>query len=317
MNLIAKLSTMMILLLLPAVGYARCNFVDGITSEVSVEVNFGNIIVQRDAAVGTVIGTANTGDFNNGRSIAGCDVPWTFAWEIRQWRTLSSSGNNIYNTNIPGVGIRLVMGTSGRHLPFQIDFPALNYPILSNVRVELIKTGNISGGTLTPGMLAQAVIVNQFPMANIRLTGTNTVSAAACSVTTPGVNVAMGDHDKREFRGLGTGTGTGWTRFNISLNCNRNARINVRIDATPDPINRPGVMRLDRAPGNMAATGVGIELWYQHINVPVQFGQERFYYQSPSGGNEIVQLQARYYQTGATITAGKANATATFTLTYK
>ncbi|MFB1416115.1 fimbrial protein [Klebsiella michiganensis] len=32
---------------------------------------------------------------------------------------------------------------------------------------------------------------------------------------------------------------------------------------------------------------------------------------------ETVQLKARYYQTASAVTTGPANATATFTLTYK
>ncbi|XQK62274.1 fimbrial protein [Escherichia coli] len=108
-----------------------------------------------------------------------------------------------------------------------------------------------------------------------------------------------------------------WQAFNIGLDCDKSARINVQIDAVQDPSNVAGVMKLDSAPGDMAATGIGVQLFFAPDNSAVQFGQSRYYYTSPNGGTETVQLKARYYQTAATITAGVANATATFTLTYK
>ena len=39
---------------------------------------------------------------------------------------------------------------------------------------ELIKTGDITSGTLTDGTLARASVVNQFYFANVTLNGTNT-----------------------------------------------------------------------------------------------------------------------------------------------
>jgi type 1 fimbria pilin len=158
-------------------------------------------------------------------------------------------------------------------------------------------------------------VVNQFYLANVTLNGTNTVTSAACNVTAQDVNVPLGQRKKSEF--AGPGSATGWTAFNIVLDCNKSARINVRIDAEQDPSNVAGVMKLDSAPGDMAATGVGIQLYFRPDNSAVQFGQSRYYYTSPSGGSEIVPLKARYYQTLGTMTAGTANGTATFTLSYK
>ncbi|GGA09183.1 hypothetical protein GCM10011408_33290 [Dyella caseinilytica] len=66
------------------------------------------------------------------------------------------------------------------------------------------------------------------------------------------------------------------------------------------------------------ATGIGIQL-ANSSGTPVQFNTA-----TPSGltlnqtssANYTISLQARYYQTGASITAGAANATATVTLSY-
>ncbi|HHT5262069.1 fimbrial protein [Klebsiella michiganensis] len=295
---------------------ASCSFASGVSGEIPGYVSFGNVAVQRDAAVGSVIATATTGAYNGGNSIAGCTEAWTYRWELSKWGTLSTLGGNIYNTNVPGVGIRLTNSSSGKVLPYDQSVSAnTNIFIGGNgIKAELIKTGDITGGTLDTGMLARASVANQFYFANATLNGTNTITSESCSVTTNPVNVPLGDHDKSEFSG--PGTATAWQTFNINLSCVQGARINVRIDATADSdAGVPGVIKLDSDLVN--ASGVGVQVWYRYEDSPVQFGQERYYYTSPSGGNEYVQLQARYYQTTQNVTAGKANATATFTLSYK
>lgn len=295
---------------------ASCRFANGVTAEIPGYISFGNVSVQRDAPVGSIIATATTGAYNGGNTIAGCDTSWTFRWELSKWSTLSSQGNKVYNTNVSGVGLRMTAVVSGNVLPYDATLKANNYATIpgDGIKAELIKTGDITGGTLDTGVLARASVINQFYIANVTLNGTNTITSESCSVTTNPVNVPLGDHDKSEFNG--PGTGTAWQTFNINLSCVQGARINVRIDATADSdAGVPGVIKLDSDPVN--ASGVGVQLWYRYEDSPVQFGQERYYYTSPSGGNEYVQLQARYYQTTQSITAGKANATATFTLTYK
>lgn len=295
---------------------ASCGFASGVSSEVPGYLSFGNVAVQRDVPVGSVIATATTGAYNGGNNIAGCSEAWTYRWELSKWGTLSSLGSNIYNTNLSGVGIRLTNTASGKMLPYDQSTGANVYIFIggNGIKAELIKTGEITSGTLDTGMLARASVANQFYLANVTLNGTNTITSESCSVTTNPVNVPLGDHDKSEFSG--PGSATAWQTFNINLSCIQGARINVRIDATADSdAGVPGVIKLDSDPVN--ASGVGVQLWYRYEDSPVQLGQERYYYTSPSGGNEYVQLQARYYQTTQSITAGKANATATFTLTYK
>lgn len=215
-----------------------------------------------------------------------------------------------------GVGLRLSFASTGRVLPYEISYPYsaggtwLSIPG-DGIKGELIKTGDITSGALTGSVLARASVVNQFYFANVTLNGTNTVKSEACTVTTPSVDVPMGDHDKSEFSGAGSSTD--WVSFDIGLSCDVGARINVRIDATADAsAGSQGVMLIDSG----GASGVGIQLHYRPDDAAVQYGQERFYWQSVYG-DEIVQLKARYYQTAGSITPGAANGTATFTLSYK
>ena len=296
---------------------ATCSFYGGVTSEVSGYLNFGNVVIQRDAQVGSTIATAITGAYNNGDGIAGCKrEAWSARWELTQWGTLSGYGNGVYNTNLPGVGLRLSAASTGTTLPYETSYAynAGGTWVSSpgdGIKGDLIKTGDITSGTLTDGVLARASVVNQFYFANVTLNGTNTVKSEACTVTTPSVDVPMGDHDKSEFSGAGSSTD--WVSFDIGLSCDVGARINVRIDATADAsAGSQGVMLIDSG----GASGVGIQLHYRPDDTAVQYGQERFYWQSVYG-DEIVQLKARYYQTAGSITPGAANGTATFTLSYK
>ncbi len=313
----------LLLLLIVAVSplaEASCSFYSGVSGEVPGYLNFGNVIVQRDTPLGSVLATTVTGAYNNGNAIAGCTrEAWTARWELTQWGTLSGYGNGVYNTNLAGVGLRLTTAQSGKVLPYEASYPYdaggswASIPG-DGIKGELIKTGDITSGTLTDGVLARASVVNQFYFANITLNGTNTVTSAACSVTSVDEPVQLGDHNKRDFSAVGYTTD--WKAFNIVLDCNKSAHIYVQIDATKDASNAPGVMALDTESGG-TATGVGVQLYFAPDNSAAQFGQVKDYYTSPNGGMETVQLKARYYQTASAVTAGSANATATFTLTYK
>lgn len=141
---------------------------------------------------------------------------------------------------------------------------------------ELIKTGDITGGTLNTGMLARASVANQFYFANVTLNGTNTITSESCTVTTNPVNVSLDSHDKDEFSGVGTTT----TRktFDIGLNCNKGARINVRIDPAAGAVdNMTDVMKLDDAGSGTTASGVGVQLWFRpNGGSAVKFGGRHF-----------------------------------------
>ncbi|BFO08947.1 hypothetical protein GGER_14570 [Serratia rubidaea] len=67
------------------------------------------------------------------------------------------------------------------------------------------------------------------------------------------------------------------------------------------------------APGG-TASGVGIQLL--HNNTPVKFGTLLPVANTVVSGPITIPLVARYYQTASAITAGQANGTATFTMTY-
>jgi type 1 fimbria pilin len=225
---------------------------------------------------------------------------------------------SVDSTPLPGNWTGIASGQSQVYIMTISHSVGYHPSINAQARIRLIKTGDITPGTLSGlagrflagtrenGQWSVEVPVNLTPAQ---------ITTVACTVDTPDVNVLLDQHAKSEFSGQGSATQ--WKAFNIDLDCDKSARINVRIDATQDPSNVAGVIKLDSAPGDMAATGVGVQLYFAPDNSAVQLGQSKFYYTSPNGGPETVQLKARYYQTLPAITAGTANATATFTLSYK
>lgn len=302
--------------LFSSVTLAECRFTNGVSAEVTGAITFGEVVVQRDAPIGSVIATTTTGPYNGGNPIAGCTEDWLYRWELSKWNSLSSLSNNIYSTNVPGVGLRLTNTAAKEMIPYSRQLAADVYIAIpgDGIKAELIKTGNIADGVLDAGTLARVSIVGDFYFANLVLIGTNTVRTESCTVTTPAVDVILDKHDKKEFSGIGSGSA--WKEFNIELTCQQGARINIRIDALADlDTNVAGVIKLDN--DAISARGVGVQVRYRKDESPVNLGLEKYYQISSTGGSEQIQLQARYYQTLETITPGKANATATFTLSYK
>lgn len=133
----------------------------------------------------------------------------------------------------------------------------------------------------------------------------------SCTVSTETLTVQMGDVQKTIFTGKGaTSPDKG---FNLSLHCNANTKVYTTVSGTADASNTQGVLAL--ATGTGTATGVGVQIVYS--NQPVQLGTLMHLQDVITESDISVPFQARYYQTGATVTGGQANSTATFTMTYQ
>ena len=300
---------------LPQAAIASCNFAGGVTSELSKTVNFGKVTVQRDSPVGTVLASQTTGAYNGGTLFFGCTTDWAYRWESSMWPTLSSYGNGVYNTNIAGIGVRITNLTSNKVMPYDQPVNASTYIYISDVKAELIKTkaGAVGAGTLLNGTLSRASIINQFYTANIALTGTNTIVPVACSVTNTSIAVPMGDVPRTAFTGVGSSSPE--KPFSIPLNCDATTRVNITLDGTRHSSGVVGVLALDPSAGSSVASGVGLQLLFK--SAPVALGTPLAVGTVATDGAYSIPFTARYYQTGATIVAGKANSTATFTMTYQ
>jgi type 1 fimbria pilin len=126
--------------------------------------------------------------------------------------------------------------------------------------------------------------------------------------------VMLGSVPITGFKGVGSTSGQ--RAFKIVLNCRagQNAKntVHLRLDALEVP-NHEGVLQIAQGGGN-SASGVGIQLLDNHAKA-VTFGEDVQVGPSMDGTYEL-PYTARYFQTGA-VMPGRADGTATFTVSYK
>ncbi|ATA20562.1 MAG: fimbrial protein [Gibbsiella quercinecans] len=306
-------------------GYAgdslAANCTTGTATPLNQSVNFGSVLVQRDAAVGSVIATANT--TNTSQQVAVCTVSTYVRKFVLAYGSGTALGNNIYPTNLAGVGIRVNRAGTYYANPAQpINYSAsstLSIVDAATVTLELIKTGPITSGALATGTAAKMQFMTSsgsyFDGLVTNITG-GSVKAVACSVNNTNITVNMGDVKKQLFTGVGSTPAEGSKNFSVDLNCDASTKVNIQIDGTKDTSNAQGVLALSSAAGSSsAATGVGIQLLYN--SSPITLGTAFSAGTVSTAGAFSIPMVARYYQTLATITPGVANGNATFTMTYR
>lgn len=146
------LNTMLLLCLLAAGSIARAGTCTTITPQLST-LSVGTINVQRDAPVGTVVfsGAASA----TGSYLTGCTNPLMLGFSMRyNSATLSSYGNHVYNTNVSGIGIRFSSNGYFENPSNTFSYNAqTSYVDWYGGRIELVVTGPVSSGALTPGVI--------------------------------------------------------------------------------------------------------------------------------------------------------------------
>jgi len=299
---------------------AACAFPAG-SSEQRTSFNMGTRTVQRDTPAGTVLAEVKVAEGALDQKVTCTAGTWTYTMGELKFPTLSAYGNGVYDTNIQGVGIRLYSHSQGdaskRTLPYSGSFT--NPPITSvwtrNGRsVQLVKTSSdsVGAGAISTGTLIRMYMASspRVYYATMTLTG-GTIVRAACTVTTTSIPVPLGDKMTSEFTGVGYTSKN--TSFSIPLNCSANTRVKVTIDGTADPSGVKGVIALSPSASETVAKGVGVQILYN--NAPITLGSLITVGTAGNGAYNI-PLIGRYYQTAAKVIGGKANATATFTMTY-
>ncbi|QMV52641.1 fimbrial protein [Ewingella americana] len=298
------------LLLISKTALADCSLATENTKKtITNNVTFGNVIVQRDTPVGSVIASENSGEYNNGKNLFLCSEAWVLSAEIMRFTTISSYGNKVYNTNIPGVGIKIA-GTNYT-APYTLNFIE-NQPVFATGwTVSLIKTstGSVGAGTLTTGDIFQ-IHPQPDPSYNVKIAiaGSTTITPVACSVNNTVINVSLDDAVIADFKGVGSTAKP--KDFNIDLDCDSGTNIKMQLDG--NSAGPAGVLSLNA--GEHQASGIGIQVL--NGTTPVVLGNQLDLGTAGKTGDMQIPLVAQYYQTDASIVAGLTNATATFTMVY-
>ncbi|WP_288791376.1 fimbrial protein, partial [uncultured Enterobacter sp.] len=186
-------------------------------------------------------------------------------------------------------------------------------------KIELVVTGPVSSGSLTPGVVGVVTLQGSDGIYRDGLTvqlTSGTINALACTVNTPQLTFPIGDIPASAFGSVVGTTPTGAQNTqNLGLTCAAGTNINVSLSGiqNPDSANT-SVMALTGQGNAGTAKGVGVQLIYN--GTPLVMNSRLFLRQS-AGGQETLPLTARYYQTLTRVESGSANASATLNLTYQ
>ncbi|AMP16315.1 fimbrial protein [Collimonas pratensis] len=293
-----------------APAQAACTLLNGWSNKAGNIAFTPTISVPASTAVGTVLDTKSVTLTPNGQYIT-CDTVTNFAGAF--YGTTSGTAA-ISPTNVAGVGARITFTNGGtpRGIPFALNNTAAGTYSMTNAiwKIELIKTGPITGGTMATGAYAGYGAGGSFFSTFLNVTGGGHIVPATCSVTDTSITVPMGSVNQSEFGGVGTSAGT--RNFSVPLDCAAGTKVSITLTGTPDSSGIPGVLALSPSTGTVAQ-GVGLQLL--HNNVPVTFDAPIDAGTAASAGAYNIPFVARYYRTAA-IWPGLANSSATFTMTY-
>lgn len=319
-------------------AYAACTPSSGFKSQ-DVSMAVGRVVVRPSDAVGQVLRKATFPISNNG-SQYNCDngSPSTINAVLSQNYPLSPVGISIYNTNIPGIGIRLyreaeTASNFSGYYPYTRTLQRnTNYTLANGYFVvEIIKTAPTTGsGTLVPGQYSSYYLTGQ--NAKPFLTSTvygNAITIASSSCEIQGnINkvVQLPTVNKADFKGIGSTQGEQTFDLNILCNGGQNPtgyeesnKISLTFDYTAAANTNNQVINND-APANTRASGVGTQIiWnYQNQNKVITKGDKLALGTLKSNQNiqYNVPMKARYYQTASTVTPGTVRGMATVTIEY-
>ncbi len=246
------------------------------------------------------------------------------------------NGKRIYKTSMNGIGYalgglgancgtvgwvdgsNLILGNINSHaICSQTSAIPATLNIAGNAQIEFYKIANtVSSGRVAAqtvgglSFLGQGLLLYPSPQNTVSMSAFN-ILTPACTVNTPVINVPMGTVVKNQFNGVGTSLND-LKNINISLNCSINAEVFIQVDGDVLDATQ-GLLNIKS--DALSATGVAVQLLYNGL--PFKLGTPISFDSPGYEGTFIIPLQARYYQSGATVTPGTANSTATFTLTYK
>jgi type 1 fimbria pilin len=281
--------------------------------------SIGTITVQRDVAVGTVLFSRNA--TLTGSYLTGCTNPLMLGFSMRYLNaTPSTYGNHVYNTNVNGIGVRFSSGNYFENPTNTFSYTAqASYVEWWGGKIELIVTGPVASGSLTPGVLGVVMLQDSDGVYRDGLTTTlldGTINVLACSITTPQLTFPIGDISAATFGStVGTTPAGAQNTQNLGLNCDPGANVNVSLSGIQNPdVATTSVLALTGQGNTGTAKGVGVQLLYNGTPITLN---TRLPLNVAMGGQQAFPLTARYYQTQATVEPGTANASATLNLTYQ
>ncbi|PAA94960.1 fimbrial protein [Serratia fonticola] len=258
----------------------------------------------------------------------------------------------VYNTSVPGIGVVAWSDINNQALP-TVAYTTSNvnsFYVSINVVLSFIKIGPVTPGVITASSLPSVFLefapdptLTGMPQRIYNLSYSGSINVVSQTCTTPDVNVPLGSYETSTF--TSKGTVTAWRDASIELkDCPRfygyynNTSYNTSVGAgsTTAGTAVPNLLTAKITPQNTvwdtargimnvtsstsSATGVGIQLgWGDSSGSPQPLNFNQNFNFNP-GNNALksfkIPLSARYYQTGDTVTPGRADGKVTFTISY-
>ncbi|SCK16962.1 fimbrial protein [Vogesella sp. LIG4] len=334
---------------LPSLAQATCWFHNGWGQLNWSGINYPNIITPpRDsvASYGTPIldtGWQDPGTIYTTVDCSGSWYDWTWAVYNGFDYPLApgySGVANVYQTNVPGVGLIInywnsvnsyPSGDVGRQIQTWANRSgwevanASDYRLPARFRMRLIKYGPISPGVVNLAGIQARIYYGGGDAARpegvlaIQLTLPHdvTVTPSTCSLAVPNTTVPLPTIGVNQLPAIGATTGA--VPFKINMSCDLNLKVSFQIDGTPysGMSSTSGVL----APNSGTASGVGLQLLSTLSNsagLPVAFGTKTLLKSLTIANDQLsIPLIARYYRTGSTVSPGSISSTATLTMFYE
>ena len=319
--------------------YAQCTPKKGFTTS-ELDMTLGRIVIQPSDPIGKILKKAAIPYARNPTSIYQCPSPPTIKGILTQNPTLSPLGNFIYNTNIPGIGIRLsrimnLQDSTEKFYPYNWIYSNDKFPkniiLAAGVfNIEIIKTAAITGsGAISPGQYTTHYFDNNISKPSLITTlKANAITIASSSCEIQGsINkmVTLPKVTKDQFKGIGTTAGERNLSFDILCNGGKNPsdlstsnKISLSFDFTANSDLKSIV---NSATPKKKANGISTQIINKYKNANTVITKGSTHVLGSVNSNQSVTynvpLSARYIQTGQNITAGLVQGSATVTIEYE
>ncbi|MDX7988023.1 type 1 fimbrial protein [Xenorhabdus sp. 12] len=306
----------------------HCRYAPGFTAK-TTGVSFGDIVIPRNYPIGTTIKEIYLDEVDVQGYLAFCDYQTSATWDEPALNRAHYNYDAIYESGIPGVGIRINTWGPGfgidwlprKAYPAQYCYPVDGFyrkvpycgKTFGYLTVQLIKIAPTTGsGMMENRLLTRARLGHDITMHTFYLTNTRIITQG-CSLTQSTTFVNMGEVKTSDFRGVNSTAGL--KNFNLDVDCDANLHVGVELDGRPAKNYSNNIWALDYSSDNVTATGIGLQILL--FNKPLDMREPILLRPSRAVRHFSIPLQARYIQTDARITPGKADATATVILTYQ
>lgn len=298
-----------------------------------IDIQMGTIVVNPTLNVGDVIIEKVEPIAENRRNIyAYCYFGTPITASVTM-STLRELGNGVYQTNIPGIGIKFHREISSVKMTYPYVYYTPLYPYSgyylygSKFIVTLIKTAPVTGtGALDSGYYTSyGYTPNNNPFFITKLNANAiTIIPPSCQVDGGAEkNVYLAPIKRSQLNGVKTTAGE--KNFNITLVCNGGVstsgftKINITFDGqTPEGMNKNEGVLVNQKKSPNGASGIGIQVLEHSTDKPIIFN-DIYKIGTLTNSKEqkfVLNYKARYFQYAQSISAGEVYSEMVFQITY-